>query len=87
MPQQSSCYPELVDVFCEQETNFVAARDAIVEAVEKNELPVQALDGASSRIDQVLKLAGEYDSFDQTELRAPLGNDRRSSNSPKYPDG
>jgi beta-N-acetylhexosaminidase len=55
-------------LICEQEANFVAARDAIVEAVEKNELPVQALDGASSRIDQVLKLAGEYESFDQTEF-------------------
>lgn len=55
-------------LICEHEANFVAARDAIVEAVEKGELPVQALDGASRRMEQALKLAGEYESFDQTEF-------------------
>ena len=57
-------------LICEQEANFVSARDALVEAVEKGELSVEALDGASRRIDHVLKLAGEYESFDQTEFDA-----------------
>jgi beta-glucosidase-like glycosyl hydrolase len=55
-------------LICEQEANFTAARDAISEAVEKGELPIEALDGASSRMEQALKLAGEYESFDQTEF-------------------
>ncbi|MGB7923117.1 MAG: glycoside hydrolase family 3 N-terminal domain-containing protein [Pyrinomonadaceae bacterium] len=55
-------------LICEHEANYVAARDRIVEAVEKGELPVQALDGASRRMEQALKLAGEYESFDQTEF-------------------
>ena len=55
-------------LICEQEANFVAARDAISEAVEKGELPIEALDGASRRMEQALKLAGEYESFDQTEF-------------------
>src|SRR5918998_1735740 len=55
-------------LICEQEANFVAARDRVAEAVEKGELPVEALDGASRRMEQALKLAGEYESFDQTEF-------------------
>jgi beta-N-acetylhexosaminidase len=55
-------------LICEQEANFTAARDAICAAVEKGELPIEALDGASRRMEQALKLAGEYESFDQTEF-------------------
>jgi beta-N-acetylhexosaminidase len=55
-------------LICEHEANFVSARDAILKAVEKGDLPVDALDRASKRIDQVLKLAGEYESFDQSEF-------------------
>jgi beta-N-acetylhexosaminidase len=55
-------------LICEQEANFVAARDAIMEAVEDNKLPVDALDRASARIDRVLKLAGEPEQFDQDEF-------------------
>ncbi|HYY58009.1 MAG TPA: glycoside hydrolase family 3 N-terminal domain-containing protein [Pyrinomonadaceae bacterium] len=57
-------------LICEQEANFVAARDAIVEAVEKGDLAVEALDKASQRIDDLLKIAGEYEPFDQAEFDA-----------------
>jgi beta-N-acetylhexosaminidase len=55
-------------LICEQEANFVAARDAIVEAVENNKLPVDALDRAGARIERVLKLTGEPEQFDQDEF-------------------
>ncbi|HYO91423.1 MAG TPA: hypothetical protein VEQ40_07290, partial [Pyrinomonadaceae bacterium] len=51
-----------------QAANFVAARDAIVEAVEKNELPVESLERAGQRIDRVLKVAGECETFDPAEF-------------------
>ena len=57
-------------LICEQEANFIAARDRIVEAVEQNKLPVDALDSAVERIDRVLKLAGEPEQFDQDEFDA-----------------
>ncbi len=55
-------------LICEQEANFVAARDAIVEAVENNKLPVGALESAGRRIDRVLKLAGGPEQFDPDEF-------------------
>jgi beta-N-acetylhexosaminidase len=55
-------------LICEQEANFVAARDAIVEAVENNKLPVGALDRAGQRIELVLKLSGEPEQFDPDEF-------------------
>ncbi|HKR01788.1 MAG TPA: glycoside hydrolase family 3 N-terminal domain-containing protein [Pyrinomonadaceae bacterium] len=55
-------------LICEQEANFVAARDAIAEAVENNKLPVEALDRAGQRIDRLMKLAGEPEQFDQDEF-------------------
>jgi len=57
-------------LICEQEANFVAARDRVVEAVEKGKLPVEALDRSSARMDRVLKLAGEPEQFDQDEFAA-----------------
>ena len=57
-------------LICEQEANFIAARDRIVEAVEQNKLPVDALDCAVERIDRVLKIAGEPEQFDQDEFDA-----------------
>jgi beta-N-acetylhexosaminidase len=57
-------------LICEQEANFVAARDALVEAVEKNTLPVDALERASHRIDRALEIAGETEQFDQEEFDA-----------------
>lgn len=55
-------------LICEHAANFVAARDAIVEAVEKNELPVESLERASRRIDRVLVVAGECETFDPSEF-------------------
>ena len=55
-------------LICEQEANFVAARDAIVQAVEEKRLTVDALDCAVERIERVLKLAGEPEQFDQDEF-------------------
>lgn len=55
-------------LICEREANFVAARDAVVEAVEKGDLSVEALDEASERIDRLIDLAGEYEPFDQSEF-------------------
>ena len=55
-------------LICEQAANFVAARDAIVEAIEKNELPVERLELASERIDRVLAVAGESETFDPAEF-------------------
>ncbi|HJU56015.1 MAG TPA: glycoside hydrolase family 3 N-terminal domain-containing protein [Pyrinomonadaceae bacterium] len=57
-------------LICEQEANFVAARDRVVEAVEEGKLPVEALDRASARMDRVLKLADEPEQFDQDEFDA-----------------
>jgi beta-N-acetylhexosaminidase len=61
-------------LICEQEANFVAARDAIVEAVEQGELSVELLDYAGERIDRVLKLASECESFDQEEFKTACGD-------------
>jgi len=55
-------------LICEREANFVAARDAIVEAVEEKRLSVDSLDRAGERIDRVLRLAGEPEQFDQDEF-------------------
>jgi beta-N-acetylhexosaminidase len=57
-------------LICEQEANFVAARDAIVKAVKEKRLTVDALDCAVERIERVLKLAGEPEQFDQDEFEA-----------------
>jgi beta-N-acetylhexosaminidase len=57
-------------LICEKEANFVAARDLLVQAVEQGDLSVEALDQASERIDRVLKIAGEYETFDQSEFDA-----------------
>ena len=55
-------------LICEREANFVAARDAILEAVEREQLPVSALERAGQRINSVLKLAGEPEQFDRDEF-------------------
>jgi beta-N-acetylhexosaminidase len=55
-------------LICEREANFVAARDAIVEAVEEKRLSVDSLKRAGERIDRVLNLAGEPEQFDQDEF-------------------
>ncbi len=55
-------------LICEREANFVAARDALVEAVEKNELSIDALDLAGRRIERALAMASEPEQFDQDEF-------------------
>jgi hypothetical protein len=55
-------------LICEQAANFVAARDAIALAVEKGELPVESLERAGERIDRVLAVAGERETFDPAEF-------------------
>ena len=55
-------------LICEREANFVAARDAIVKAVEEKRLSVDSLKRAGERIDRVLSLAGEPEQFDQDEF-------------------
>ncbi|HEX8847718.1 MAG TPA: glycoside hydrolase family 3 N-terminal domain-containing protein [Pyrinomonadaceae bacterium] len=55
-------------LICEQEANFVAARDAIAEAVKENRLSVDALEQAGRRMDRVLEIAGEPEQFDQDEF-------------------
>jgi len=57
-------------LICEQAANFVAARDAIIEAVEKEELTLASVESSNERINRVLKLAGDYDPFDQEEFDA-----------------
>lgn len=57
-------------LICEKEANFVAARDAIVKAVEEKRLTVDALDCAVQRIERVLKLAGETEQFDEDEFQS-----------------
>lgn len=50
-------------LICEKEANFVAARDAIVAAVEAGKLSVATLERAGQRIDRVLALTGEPEAF------------------------
>lgn len=61
-------------LICEHEANFVAARDLIVEAVKEGRLSTRALDAAGRRIDHVLSLAREAESFDEQEF-ATLSRD------------
>ncbi|MGB9182136.1 MAG: glycoside hydrolase family 3 N-terminal domain-containing protein [Pyrinomonadaceae bacterium] len=55
-------------LICEKEANFIAARDAIVEAVEAGELNVEALEETGKRIDRVLTVAGDCEQFNQAEF-------------------
>ena len=57
-------------LICEKEANFVAARDAIIRAVEDGKLASDSLDQAGERIDRVLRLAGEPEQFDADEFEA-----------------
>jgi beta-N-acetylhexosaminidase len=57
-------------LICEQEANFVAARDAIAEAVETKRLSVASLERAGARLDRVLGLTSEPEQFDQDEFDA-----------------
>jgi beta-N-acetylhexosaminidase len=57
-------------LICEQEANFVAARDELVKAVKEKRLSVRALGAASRRMRRALKLTGEPEQFDAGEFQA-----------------
>ncbi len=57
-------------LICEQEANFIAARDLIVKAVEEKRLSMEVLDCAVERIDRVVKVTSEPEQFDQGEFDA-----------------
>jgi beta-glucosidase-like glycosyl hydrolase len=55
-------------LICEQEANFIATRDRLVEAVGEGRIRAEALDNAAARIDGALSIAGEYESFGEEEF-------------------
>jgi beta-N-acetylhexosaminidase len=55
-------------LICEQEANFDAARNRLVEAVGEGRLSERAIDAAGRRIERVLKLAKEPEPFDPDEF-------------------
>ncbi len=57
-------------LICEQEANFMAARDLICGAVAEKRINVEVLDKANRRIDRVLDIAGTYEHFDADEFNA-----------------
>ena len=61
-------------LICEHESNFIAARDLIVEAVKEERLSTRALAAAGRRIDRVLTLAKEPEQFSEQEFTA-VSND------------
>jgi len=56
-------------LICEQEANFVAARDELARAVKDKRLSARALGAAGRRMDSALKLAGEPEQFDAEEFQ------------------
>jgi beta-N-acetylhexosaminidase len=57
-------------LICEQEANFVAARDELARAVKEKRLSARALGAADRRMDSALKLTGEPEQFDAEEFQA-----------------
>src|SRR5215207_6638153 len=57
-------------LICEHESNFVAARDLLVESVREERLSVRAVNAALRRMDRALDVAGEPEQFDAAEFRA-----------------
>jgi beta-N-acetylhexosaminidase len=55
-------------LICEQESNFVAARDLLVKAMREERLSVRAVNAAIRRMDRALALAGEPEQFDAGEF-------------------
>lgn len=56
-------------LICEQEANFVAARDELARAVKDKRLSARSLGAAGRRMDSALKLAGEPEQFDAEEFQ------------------
>jgi beta-N-acetylhexosaminidase len=57
-------------LICEHKANFVAARDAIVEARKEGRLPPNTLRKASERINFVLSITGEPVRFSELEFQS-----------------
>ena len=57
-------------LICEKEANFDGARDLIVEAIREGRLSIRAVNASNRRMDDVLKMAGEPEQFDEDEFRA-----------------
>ena len=57
-------------LICEQEANFVAARDEIVAAVKEGRVQMKLIARANERIERVLRLAGDAEGFDADEFAA-----------------
>ncbi len=57
-------------LICEQEANFIAARDLLVEALKEGRLSERALSAAARRMDRALDIAGEPEQFDAEEFAA-----------------
>jgi hypothetical protein len=57
-------------LICEQEANFVGARDRLVEALKEGRLSIRAVNASNRRMDELLKLAGEPEQFDEDEFQA-----------------
>lgn len=55
-------------LICEQEANFVAARDLIVAALKEERVRPELLARANARIERVLQLAGTAEGFDADEF-------------------
>lgn len=56
-------------LICEQEANFVGARDRLVEALKEGRLSVRAVNASNRRMDELIKLAGEPEQFDEDEFQ------------------
>ena len=57
-------------LICENETNVVAARDRLVEAVNEGRVNARVLKAARRRMERAFKIAGRSEQFDAEEFRA-----------------
>lgn len=57
-------------LICEQEANFVGARDRLVEAITEGALSIRAVNASNRRIKEVIQLTGEPEQFDADEFEA-----------------
>lgn len=57
-------------LICEREANFVGARDLLVEAIREGRLSMRAVNASNRRMDELIKMAGEPEQFDEDEFEA-----------------
>ncbi len=57
-------------LICEREANFVGARDMLVEAIREGRLSMRAVNASNRRMDELLKMPGEPEQFDEDEFKA-----------------